>query len=376
MAKRGLIQEVAAESPNRRSFVRKLGLASAVVGAAATPKFASAQTSTGPSDVDILNFALNIEYLDADFFTIATTGMTVDQAGIDISGSGTLGDVTGGSQVAFTDPIVMAIATELAKDEQSHIILLRKAIFSAGGTPIARPAINLNALGFGFGSQNDFLVLARIFEDIGVTAYGGAAPLIQNKDILGYTARILATEAEHVGSIRTLIAMNNITTYNAQLDGADVLPPPSGTHFFSTDFNGITLTRSPGQVLYLAYNGPNKTSGGFFPSGVNGSSSLNTSSAAPATSDNPISASPNPIVNPSGGFGQTTISWNAMGATSVEIHVGSPTGPLFAAGSPTGSMQTGMWVTDGMEFFLQDTSNGAASAANTIGTVIVKFAPI
>jgi hypothetical protein len=376
MGKRGIVQEVAAESPNRRSFVRKLGVASAVVGTAATSKFANAATSTGPSDVDILNFALNLEYLEAEFYTMATTGMTIDQTGIDISGSGTLGAVTGGSQLAFTNPLVTTGATELAKDEQAHVILLRRAIFSAGGTPIARPAINLNALGFGFGSQNDFLVLARIFEDIGVTAYGGAAPLIQDKNILGYAARILATEAQHAGSIRTLVAIDNITTSNAQLDGADVLPPPSGNHFFSTDFNGITLTRSPGEVLYLAYIGPNKTSGGFFPSGVNGSSSLNTSSGAPATSDNPISASPNPIVNPSGGYGQTTISWNAMNATSVEIHVDSPTGPLFAAGSPTGSMQTGMWVTDGMEFFLQDTSSGAASAANTISTVVVKFAPV
>jgi hypothetical protein len=374
MAKRGIVQELAAESPNRRSFVRKLGVASAVVGAAATSKFANAATATGPSDVDILNFALNLEYLEAEFYSMATTGMTIDQTGIDISGSGTLGGVTGGSQLAFTNPMVMTIATELAKDEQAHVILLRRAIFSAGGAPIARPAIDLNALGFGFGSQNDFLVLARIFEDIGVTAYGGAAPLISDKNILGYAARILATEAQHAGAIRTLVASDNIQTSNAQLDSADVLPPPSGNHFFSTDINAITMTRSPGEVLYLAFNGASKTSGGFFPAGVNGSSSLNMSSATPATSDNPIAASPNPIINPSGGFGQTTISWNAMSATSIEIHVNSPTGPLFASGSPTGSMQTGMWVTDGMQFFLQDTSSGSASAANTISTVTVRFA--
>ena len=114
--------------------------------------------------------------------------------------------------------------------------------------------------------MSGFLTLARIFEDIGVTAYGGAAPLIQSSAILGYAARILATEALHSGNIRYQIARLGIATA-PPLDGADHLPPPSGSEYFTTDSNAITETRTPGQVLYLAYAAANATSGGFFPSG-------------------------------------------------------------------------------------------------------------
>ncbi len=140
--------------------------------------------------------------------------------------------------VTFSDTKIQAIAMEMAHDEQTHVELLQGAITGLGGQPIAKPAINLGALGVGFANQNDFLAVARVFEDIGVTAYGGAAPLIQNKVILGYAARILATEAEHVGAIRLLVAQNSVPTM--ALDGVDHLPPPTGTQYFSTNSNAIT----------------------------------------------------------------------------------------------------------------------------------------
>ncbi len=65
------------------------------------------------------------------------------------------------------------------------LALLQSALGSAA---ISEPAINLNALGFGFGSQNDFLKLARIFEDIGVSAYAGAAPLLSSA-VVGTAAK-------------------------------------------------------------------------------------------------------------------------------------------------------------------------------------------
>lgn len=268
MANKNIIPAVIAEAPNRRSFVRKLGIASAAASAAFVFKPGEADAaSSHPNDVDILNFALNLEYLEAEFYTVATTGKDIEDIGIGTSGNGKRGPTYGGHKVTFSNKITEAVAAEIAFDEQAHVKLLRAAL---DGAAIAKPEINLDALGFGFGSQQAFLTLARIFEDIGVTAYGGAAPLISSKAILATAARILATEAEHVGNIRLQVAQMDIST-SPPLDSVDVLPPPCGTKYFSVNNEGLTAVRTPGQVLFLAFGGKgNATSGGFFPDGVNG----------------------------------------------------------------------------------------------------------
>ena len=272
---KSIIPEVVAAAQNRRSFLKKIGVATAAVGAmsagAAIP--AEAQTTT---EIQVLQFALNLEYLEAEFYTIAITGLGITNYGLAIDGlanspnpsSG--GTVTGGKKVNFSNNLVFTeeIALQIASDERAHVKLLRQVL---GGDAIAQPNLNLNALGFGFANENDFLKLARIFEDIGVTAYAGAAPLLSTPIVISYAARILAVEAEHVSSIRTQIARLNIPT--AALDGVDIIPPPSGpqNQYLSVNTgDGLISTRTPGQVLYLAYGKANAGSGGFFPTGVNG----------------------------------------------------------------------------------------------------------
>ncbi|MGI8961016.1 MAG: ferritin-like domain-containing protein [Bryobacteraceae bacterium] len=271
MAEKSIIPDVVAAASNRRSFVRNLGIAGAAASAVSMlgPEKAGASTSH-PNDVDILNFALNLEYLEAEFYTVATTGKTIHDSiyRVPINGQGTQGPTYGGKKVSFTNSYLYSedVANEIAFDEREHVKLLRGALGSAA---IAKPTINLNALGFGFNNQNEFLKLARIFEDIGVTAYGGAAPLISSKAILGTAARILATEAEHVGNIRLQVAVLGIATA-PPLDCRDILPPPSGKNFISVNNAGLTSTRTPGQVLFLAYGKAFVKKGGFFPNGVNG----------------------------------------------------------------------------------------------------------
>ncbi len=378
---RSIIQDLLARSPNRRKFFKTLGIASAMAGAAAAVE-STAKAQSSYTDFDILNFALNLEYLEAEFYTVATTGQTLSQIGMTVTGSGASGATTGGAQVTGLTGMALAVAQEIAKDEQTHVKFIQTAIASLGGTSIAKPAINLGALGIGFSSVNSFLTLARAFEDVGVTAYGGAAPLISSKTVLGYAARILAVEAYHAGNIRLQIAQNSIQT--TALDGADHIPPPSGSLYFPTDNNALTEVRTPQQVLYLVYGGANLSSGGFFPSGVNGL--FNTSAATAATSDNSstgtgtgttgngsITASPNPATHTANGDSMTTISWNApSGVTSVMITIGSPNGTLFADGGPTGSAPTGNWVSNGMTFYLQNVTGGLPlTAANTLGTVTI-----
>ncbi|MGC2660269.1 MAG: hypothetical protein WA324_20125, partial [Bryobacteraceae bacterium] len=87
-------------------------------------------------------------------------------------------------------------------------------------------------------------------------------------------------------------------------------------------------------------------------------------------------ANPNPIIIPAGAtLGQTTLFWTVPGATATEVHLGSPTGTLWtSAAGPTGAQTTGYWVTNGMQFFLQDVSGGPASASNTVAVVTAQLA--
>jgi hypothetical protein len=289
---KNLIDEVVSASPNRRRFLKTLGAATAGVTAMSMTglKPAQAQTST---EIEVLQFALNLEYLEAEFYSYALSGKGIESFGIGTDGQANGqnpaggGTTTGGSQVSFTDSATYdtwQTGYDIANDERAHVTLLRTAL---GTARIAKPNINLNALGFGFQSQNYFLILARIFEDIGVSAYAGGAGLLTTPAVITTAARILAAEAEHVSAIRLQIALYQLLA--SPIDAVDLVPPPYGsTHqlFSMNTVNGLVATRTPGQVLYLAFgNQAGATSGGFFPSGVNGAITTSTA-AAPATNLN------------------------------------------------------------------------------------------
>lgn len=282
MAKTISIQESFAHSSNRRSILKKLAIAGAAIGVSQAP--ADAQT---PSATDVVQFALNLEYLEAEFYSVATTGQTLAQRGIPI-GSNPGPTTTAYGRVNFGNNLVLTSATanNIASDEINHVMDLRAALSANGVTPVDKPAINLDALasmGASLANQQTFLVLGRAFEDIGVSAYAGGSTYLAGSPYLMAAARILAVEGEHVANLRLEIARLGIAT--APLDGADVIPPPSGSNLFSTNAaNGLCAYRTPGQVLYLAYGfQANVTAGGFFPNGVNGN--IKTSSGA-ATSAN------------------------------------------------------------------------------------------
>jgi len=229
------------------------------------------------SEKDVLNFALNLEYLEAEFYTYATTGKSITTFGIGTKGGANGanpangGSTAGGKKVNFSDKDTLTydMAEQIGADERAHVVLLRGAL---GRDAVAMPNIDLSALGFGFDNQNDFLRAARILEDIGVTAYSGAAGLLETPDIITTAACLLATEAEHAAGIRTQIARLKIPT--TALDGVDLVPPPSGPArqiFSVTDSDGLVARRTAGQVLYLAFGGKaGMKQGGFFPTGLNG----------------------------------------------------------------------------------------------------------
>jgi hypothetical protein len=285
-----LIEDLVAASPNRRSFLKTIAAATAGVSALSMAGITPAQAQTS-TEIEVLQFALNLEYLESEFYTYVVNGRGIETFGIGVSGLANGanpaegGVTTGGQKVGFNNAFqffTFAVGSEIANDERQHVTLLRSAL---GSQAIAKPNINLNALGFGFGSQYDFVKLARIFEDIGVSAYAGGAGLLSTSSVITTAARILAAEAEHVSALRMQVALLNIAT--TPIDGADLVPQPSGPpgQLFSLNGkNGLCATRTPGEVLYLAFgNKENATSGGFFPSGVNGAI---TTSTGPATAAN------------------------------------------------------------------------------------------
>jgi hypothetical protein len=299
----------------RRSFLRGLGLGAAGAALGATGLSATnALSATQPNlDVAILEFALNLEYLEAEFYLRATTGHGLSPADI---GSNP-GPVTGGQKVTFTSAVNQAYANEIAAEEQKHVQFLRAALAAATGAPaISRPTIDFTqsfptlagaaGLGSGFsGFANDtqFLLASYVFEDVGVTAYHGAAPLIFNKAYLDKAAGILAVEAYHAGLIRTVLFVGGfasqtaaISNLRATLDGtagtANVDDRGVGTTAApsivdcSNSLNGsllggfptnnppgdnaIAFDRTTRQVLNIVYGAKDATKGLFFPAGLNG----------------------------------------------------------------------------------------------------------
>ena len=253
------------------------------------------------TDLDILNFALSLEYLGAEYYLNALTGTGVGSADAGASP----GTVTGAAQVPGLTGLTATVAIDFAQDELSHIRTLRAAITAAGGTPVSRPAIDFN-MGFtaiataakinggtfnAFANLNNFLLGAFSFEDVDVTAYTGAAPLITAAGVLDAAAGIQAVEAYHAGTIRTLIVAadaissatgggggilataNQISTVRATLGGGGETTLSSTGVVAATSANAIGYARTPDQVLHIVYGtggGAGVSSGGFFPMGITG----------------------------------------------------------------------------------------------------------
>ncbi|MGH2844908.1 MAG: ferritin-like domain-containing protein [Thermoleophilaceae bacterium] len=163
----------------RQSFIMRGALtAGAVYGLGAVGPFvrqAVAQESDG--DVEILNFALTLEYLEAAFYTQAL------------------------KQVGGLSGEVQELSTTLRDNETAHVEALMTTIQDLGGEPVKAPGVDF---GDAFANQKSFLKLAQTFEDTGVSAYNGAAPAIESTDVLAAAGSIVQVEARHAAAIRAL----------------------------------------------------------------------------------------------------------------------------------------------------------------------------
>ena len=296
----------------RREFFRTSGLAAAsaaifgVAGIAGGARAAAGQ----PTDTQILNFALNLEYLEGEYYQRGAFGQGLDPSLT--TGVGLAGEVLGGTQVPFSDPLVLAFMQEIANDELSHIKFLRSQLTSSA---VARPKLNIKgaftkaAVAAGviaagqtfdpYANDVNFLLGAYLLTDVGVTAYHGSAALISSKDILTAAAGILAVEAYHAGTIHSTLYTKQledpsrmifrdtrlISAKRSQLSvPTNSLPDDQGlsanesqidggtrtvSNLVPTDANGLAFPRTQRQVLNVVYGAQNATMGLFFPNGIN-----------------------------------------------------------------------------------------------------------
>jgi hypothetical protein len=334
------LTELIDKALTRRSFMARSGAAAAAAlvtgcGSSSTPAPTPTPTPTPApvtlGDSDYLNFALNLEYLEAEFYLRAATGTGLSAT--DTGNATTTVVVPSTTMVPSLTTAQQNYIYEIAQNELDHVRFLRSAL---GSLAVSRPNLDLmnsfnaaaSAAGIGstfnpFASYEAFLVGAFVFEDVGVTAYHGAAGLLSNtmtgKTYLAAAASILAVEAYHAAEIRTLLIgdsvatatmtanlvtpnptyvgyANQISKLRATLGGGNETPltplPPYAIPFVPTAYtpassivaadstNSIAYARTTDQVLHIVYAAPagaGVTGGGFFPNGMTGNISVTTS---------------------------------------------------------------------------------------------------
>lgn len=178
------------ECLSRRETMAKIGkVGAAALAVASVPgmfaalsKSAFAQTGLPQQIIDALNFALTLEYLEAEFYAMG------------VAASGLIPSAD------------RAVFQQISKHETAHVNLLKSVL---GGSAVAKPTFDFTAGGmfdpFNPANYAQFLVLAQAFEDTGVRAYKGqAGELMGNNDVLTTALQIHSVEARHASEVRRI----------------------------------------------------------------------------------------------------------------------------------------------------------------------------
>lgn len=207
----GIIQSV-----SRRRFLGYVGGASALLVTAASCKkddntiTTSGGVDLGSGDVGILNYAYALEQLEAAFYTQVAAS---PYAGITASETSYL--------------------TDIRNHEVAHREFFKAALTGAAPNDII-PGLSVDFSTINFANRDSVLGTAKAFEDLGVTAYNGAGPLLKTAAYLTLAGKIVSVEARHAALIRELIAVNSFADSTA------------------VDANGLDGARKPSEVLAIA----------------------------------------------------------------------------------------------------------------------------
>lgn len=173
-----------AQSRTRRDFFKSIAVAGAGAAAGAallTPRaFAQYSDADAAGDVEIANFALTLEYLEAEYYSLALNS----------------GSLSGEA---------LAVVENLASHEQQHVDAIIELLESVGATPVAKPEFTFPVESYS--TQAAILETAATLEPVGVGAYLGAGPMIQSPEILAAAGSIAVIEGEHVAAINDLLGV-------------------------------------------------------------------------------------------------------------------------------------------------------------------------
>ncbi|MGX9178257.1 ferritin-like domain-containing protein [Mesorhizobium sp. BHbdii] len=275
--------------PRRRLL--QFGLGATLASTVGRASVSLADEASEVQDEDIFQFALNLEYMEAEYYLRGTTGKGID----DSDAGADAGQVTGGKQVSFETPAIGEFMAEVAENELAHVRFYRKTL---GDQAVPRPTIDFEAgfaavakaAGLGedfdpFGNETNFVLGGMLFEDVGVTAYAGAATVLKNKDFLAAAAGILAVEAYHMGMARSTLyrkgeqawkAANAVSDARDKIDGSDDkdqgIQVDGKANIVPSTPDAIAFTRTPQEVLRIVYltDQEGASKGGFYPNGMNG----------------------------------------------------------------------------------------------------------
>ena len=161
----------------REAFLMRSTLAAgAAYGAlSASGIVTKALADAGGGDVDILNYARTLEFLETEFYTLAA------------------------ERVKGLSGYERKLTEELRDNEAAHVEALTATVKELGGKPVAKPGFDF---GGAFASRASYLQTANVLEDTGVSAYNGAAPMIESLDVLAAAGGIVQVEARHAALIR------------------------------------------------------------------------------------------------------------------------------------------------------------------------------
>lgn len=277
-----------------------------------TPSFSSQNSSAPQSDIDLLEFPLNLEYLEAEFFLWGALGHGLDIIAPKLPAGG---PPPIGVTKANLDPLVRDVILQFGYQEVGHLNAIKNAV---PGFP--RPLLDLSASSFAkvmdkavgytlkppfnpYANGINFLLATYLIPYVGLTGYVGASPKLIDYNSKRLVAGLLSVESAQDAVVRAMLYerarlkvhpygitvaefTNRISALRDQLgnsglkDGGLVVPPRIrwGPYIRGTagnivmgDIDSIAFERTPREVLRIVYgDGDEHKPGGFYPKGASG----------------------------------------------------------------------------------------------------------
>ncbi|KAI9081103.1 hypothetical protein K1719_036862 [Acacia pycnantha] len=232
--------------------------------------------ATDFTDNDLIEFALNLEYLEAEFFLIGSSGYGLDVVSPDLAQGG---PSPIGGRLAQLDPLTKDIIFQFGLQEVGHLRAIKSKV---KGFP--RPLLNISREVFGtimnnafgrplnppfdpYANSINYLLATYVIPYVGLTGYVGATPLLQNITSKQLVAGLLGVESGQDAVTRALL-------YN--LKDSIVTPYAVTVAEFTNRTSmlrnrlGNTGLKDEGLVVPREQGADGKVTGGFYPAGAEG----------------------------------------------------------------------------------------------------------